>query len=284
MCSGIMYFLQESASSKECRSEWIEAKRGIYGDPDTADEMKIAFASVDQTKDGILDPEEWAEPLRLVLPNGRPPEKFEALDANGDGLVSLTEYQEPDLLVDAIETWQETDGDMREVLRTILLSDEFLSLRHYRSKVKTPLEVTISAARILDASFPMDQLLQTANDITLAGMELFDFSDPTGESEFAFDWMHTVGLLERLKFIHRGVFPASNGQRRFIWFPNRFSRRFDLSTAERTVDFFDLLIHGGAILQNQRELAIEAYTSASFFNRQRAAMAFIMSLPQFQKQ
>ena len=42
---------------------------------------------------------------------------------------------------------RETDGDLREVMRTILTSPEFLSADAYRAKVKTPFEFVVSAVR-----------------------------------------------------------------------------------------------------------------------------------------
>ena len=44
-----------------------------------------------------------------------------------------------------------TDGDIREVVRTIVTSNEFFSQRAYRSKVKSPFEVVVSAVRAMNA-------------------------------------------------------------------------------------------------------------------------------------
>ena len=96
--------------------------------------------------------------------------------------------------------------------------------------------------------------------------------------------MHTVGLLERLKYINRGVQPPRNADSRFDWDPDGLRQQYGLSTAERTVDFLNLMIHGGDILENQRELAIEAFSAAPFADRVSATAAFLLSLPQFQKQ
>src|ERR1700716_2641247 len=58
----------------------------------------------------------------------------------------------PDSLVDrAAARFRETDGDLREVMRTILASPEFLSPDAYRAKVKTPFEFVVSAVRALGA-------------------------------------------------------------------------------------------------------------------------------------
>ena len=53
-------------------------------------------------------------------------------------------------------------------------------------------------------------------------MELFEFADPTGESELAFDWMHTTGLLERLKYLNRAANPEKSQESRLAWSPEDF--------------------------------------------------------------
>ena len=54
----------------------------------------------------------------------------------------------PQALVDrAARRFRETDGDIREVVRTIVTSPEFFSAEAYRAKVKTPLEFVVCAVR-----------------------------------------------------------------------------------------------------------------------------------------
>src|SRR5207237_4041081 len=45
------------------------------------------------------------------------------------------------------KTFHDTDGDIREVLRTMYRSPEFWMPQAYRAKVKTPLELDVSAVR-----------------------------------------------------------------------------------------------------------------------------------------
>ena len=109
----------------------------------------------------------------------------------------------------AIAAWYFSGGNIREVLRAILFSDEFLSLKFYRAKVKDPFEAVVSTLRALDVQMNGQDLFGMVSDIEAAGMEQFQFADPTGESEMGFDWMHTVGLLERLKFINSLAHPVA---------------------------------------------------------------------------
>src|SRR5207244_5195973 len=54
----------------------------------------------------------------------------------------------PTALVDRMaDTFRKTDGDVREVLRTMFRSPEFWAPEAYRAKVKTPLEFVASALR-----------------------------------------------------------------------------------------------------------------------------------------
>jgi hypothetical protein len=119
-------------------------------------------------------------------------------------------------------------------------------------------------------------------------MSLLNFSDPTGESELGFDWMHTIGLLERLKLIYRATYPttgADGADARMTWSPADFVARWGLVSAERTVDYFTTLLLAGDILPGHRSLAIEQYEATRpGLDRVRAAASFLASLPPFQKQ
>ena len=246
-------------------------------------DLAALFNAVDRNSDGRLSESEWAEPTP-DLPNGRPPQIFEDLDSAGNGTVSRLEFREPDLLLAAIDAWRESEGDIGEVLRVILFSDEFLSLRFYRAKVKTPIELVASTVRALGASLTLPQLLDATETIENAGMVMVDFPDPTGESEMGFDWMHTVGLLNRLKFINDLANPLA-GDSAGTWDPNDFRLRWQLFTPERTVKFFTLLFFNGDIIENHRALSEGAFNSQRERNRRiSATAAFLLSLPQFQKQ
>ncbi len=247
------------------------------------DDLAELFDAADLNSNGGISRSEWAE-ATADLPNGRPPGLFEDLDTSGDGFVSRMEYREPDLLLAAIAAWRESEGDIRSVLRAILFSDEFLGPMFYRAKVKTPFELVASAVRALDADLTPSQMLNAARTVREAGMEMIDFPDPTGESELGFDWMHTVGLLERLKFINSLAHPVAASVAG-SWDPDGFRTRWDLSSARRTVDFFALLFLNGDILQGHRDLAESVFeTEPGSRGRVQATAAYVLSLPQFQKQ
>jgi len=247
-------------------------------------DLQEIFDSIDFDGDGRLDTDEWAEPTP-DLPNGRPPGVFEELDADSDDFITTVEYQEPDMLLSAIAAWQNSGGDIREVLETILFSEEFLSLKFYRAKIKDPFESVVSTLRAMDLEVSNQNLVGMVNDIETAGMEQFQFSDPTGESEMGFDWMHTVGLLERLKFVNRVANPPQPRESRGNWNPRDLITRWRLTNDERVTDYFSLLLFGGDVLEAQKELAKNRYEEGDNpENRMRYAVSYLLSLPPFQKQ
>ncbi len=105
----------------------------------------------------------------------------------------------PQSLVDRMaETFLRRDGNIREVLKTMLESPEFWSPDAYRAKVKTPLEFVVSALRASGAevadAMPMARQLQTM------GMPLFGSQPPTGYSMKADAWVNSSALLGRMNF------------------------------------------------------------------------------------
>lgn len=112
----------------------------------------------------------------------------------------------PASLIDRVAaTFIKTDGDIREVLRTIFFSPEFNSADAYRAKIKRPFELTISAIRTLGGETTGGPALQQW--ITRMGEPLYGFQTPNGYSDLAESWVNTGGLLERLNF---GLTLASN--------------------------------------------------------------------------
>jgi len=123
----------------------------------------------------------------------------------------------PAALVDrAAARFQATNGDIREVVRTILRSPEFFAADAYRAKVKTPFEFVVSAVRATasDVSSAV-ALVQTVRQL---GMPLYFCQPPTGYADKANAWVNTGALLERMNFAlalvsgrMRGVEPPAPG-------------------------------------------------------------------------
>ncbi len=105
----------------------------------------------------------------------------------------------PDSLVNRMaQTFQKSDGDIREVLRTMFNSPEFWSPEAYRAKVKTPLEFVASSLRATGADVQFaGPLVQQLNKM---GMPLYGAQPPTGYSMKAETWVNSAALLDRMNF------------------------------------------------------------------------------------
>jgi uncharacterized protein (DUF1800 family) len=102
-------------------------------------------------------------------------------------------------LVDhAAQVYLKTDGDIREVLRAIITSPEFFSQQAFRTKVKSPFEVVVSAMRALNAA--PDSTPRTAQVIAFLGQPIFGHQAPNGWPETGESWMNTGAILNRINF------------------------------------------------------------------------------------
>ena len=105
----------------------------------------------------------------------------------------------PGSLVDAMaKTFHQKNGDLREVMRTMLASKEFWSLGSYRAKVKSPLEMVASAIRATGADVTF--AFGLANKIGELGQPLYRKQEPTGYSNSSGEWINSAALLARMNF------------------------------------------------------------------------------------
>jgi uncharacterized protein (DUF1800 family) len=105
----------------------------------------------------------------------------------------------PPALVDRMaQTFLKKDGDIREVLTTMLHSPEFWAPDAYRAKVKTPLEFVVSAARASGAQ--IDDAMPLARQLQNMGMPLYGMQPPTGYSMKVDAWVNSAALLGRMNF------------------------------------------------------------------------------------
>jgi uncharacterized protein (DUF1800 family) len=105
----------------------------------------------------------------------------------------------PAVLVDRMaRTFMKTDGDLREVMRTMLTSKEFWSQGAYRAKVKAPFEMVVSAVRALDAR--VDDAFPLAQRIAQLGEPLYRKLEPTGYKSANAEWVNSAALLARMNF------------------------------------------------------------------------------------
>lgn len=111
----------------------------------------------------------------------------------------------------AAEVFTKTDGDIRQVVRTILTSPEFYSAKYYRNKIKSPLELAASAIRATGAS--TDGAAPLVQAIARMGEPLYQCQPPTGYSEESSRWLSSATLLERMNFALALMANRINGTR-----------------------------------------------------------------------
>jgi len=105
----------------------------------------------------------------------------------------------PDELIDRMAaTFTKTGGDLREVMRTMLNSDEFWAASNFRSKLKSPLEMVVSAVRAVNGD--VDNAQQMANLMNTLGEPLYLKIEPTGYTNRGADWLNSASLLARMNF------------------------------------------------------------------------------------
>jgi uncharacterized protein (DUF1800 family) len=167
----------------------------------------------------------------------------------------------PVSLVDRVAaTYTKTDGDVREMLKTIFFSNEFNSPEAYRAKVKRPFELVVSAIRTLGADTNGGP--GTHQWLQRMGEPLYGYQTPNGYSDAAESWVNTGGLLERMNF---ALALASNripGTRVNL---AKLSGNLGTSEADKTklMDQFLNTILGGDISKSTRDTLLKQLDQAT---------------------
>ena len=112
----------------------------------------------------------------------------------------------PQSLVNRVTgVYMKTGGDIRQMMRTILTSQEFFAHENHRAKIKSPFELATSSVRALGGQTSGSRPI--AQFIGKMGQPLYAYQAPTGYPDRAEQWVNTGALLERLNF---GLALASN--------------------------------------------------------------------------
>ena len=105
----------------------------------------------------------------------------------------------PESLVNKMAaTFKTTDGDLREVMRTLFHSPEFRDPANFRTKVKSPLELIASAIRAVNGEVEYSQTL--SDQLRQLGQPLYRKIEPTGYSNTSAEWLNSASLLGRMNF------------------------------------------------------------------------------------
>ncbi len=179
------------------------------------------------------------------------------------------------MIARAAERFRKTDGDLREVTRTIVTSPEFLGRDAYRAKTKTPFEYVVSAVRATGIDVPNAMPLSHA--VRDLGMPLYGARPPTGYADRAETWVNSGALLNRMNFAlaltDGGVRGGGDGRtrdnppgaRRRAWPPPEQAARSLIATAL-----------AGDISASTAATVAKATTAAQ-------ALALVLGSPEFQK-
>ncbi len=102
-------------------------------------------------------------------------------------------------LVDKMaKTFLEKEGDIKEVMITMVSAPEFWSKEALREKTKSPFELAISAIRSTNAQ--VDAPYQLYLWITKMGQKVYNYQAPTGFPDKGQYWINTGSLLNRMNF------------------------------------------------------------------------------------
>lgn len=108
----------------------------------------------------------------------------------------------PEVVVQAAtQTWLATNGDLREVMRTILMSNAFIDAQHFGTKTKRPLVYVASLARGLGLDVE-NHLAELADLLSAMGEPLFQVGPPTGYPDKSAFWSNAGPALARLNAAH----------------------------------------------------------------------------------
>lgn len=105
----------------------------------------------------------------------------------------------PQSLLDKMaQSFNVHNGDIPQVLLTMVSSKEFWSAGAVRQKIKSPFELAVSSVRELGAT--VQQPYQLYNWIGKMGQQLYYYQAPTGFPDKGSNWINTGSLLNRMNF------------------------------------------------------------------------------------
>ena len=105
----------------------------------------------------------------------------------------------PQSLLDKMaKTFREKNGDIKQVLITMVEAPEFWSADAVREKTKSPFELAIGAVRSLHGT--IEQPYQLYTWVTRMGEKKYYYQAPTGFPDKGAYWINTGSLLNRMNF------------------------------------------------------------------------------------
>ena len=189
-------------------------------------------------------------------------------------LFSELAYRDPDhATVDRlVEVWESSGHSVKEVVRAILVSDEFSSNRAYRAHVRSPIEFMVGAVRALEIETDWMNIEQTAQAMDQRLFEPPSVAGwPGGEV-----WLSSGTFFGRVNFLDSFLYPRGG---RAIPVPALMSQ----PTAEATVDeALRLLVDDNISADSRESLYAYARTLSNPQDRAAAVAYLVLASPEYQ--
>ena len=182
-----------------------------------------------------------------------------------------------------------SEGDIRQVVESILISPEFNASNQFHSKIKTPLEFVAGVVRNLEAITPY-----TERNLNRAlgnmGMSPFKNPVPTGWPETGESWMSSDQLMQRIQFVNQTVFQMMTSNVHVDLKTLFLTQGYE--TADEVVLFFLELALGNDYSTREREIALEVLNQGTPFDihadnaeeQLRRLASTVLSFPTYQLQ
>jgi hypothetical protein len=180
------------------------------------------------------------------------------------------------------------DNQIGIVLLAILSSPEFNDPAYFRAKVKNPLELSAGLVRNFAAVTDAEDL---PSDMRNMGMRLFEYPVPTGFPEVGEEWISSVSLLERMKFVDQVAFNEIGAGRTYLE-PRAYALANGATSAEAITALFFDLAHAGEFTALEWDTAIGVLTEGGTVTfdidapdadlKLRSMLGIILSYPGYQ--
>jgi uncharacterized protein (DUF1800 family) len=167
-----------------------------------------------------------------------------------------------------------TDGDLREVVRTILGSQAFRDPRHFRGKIKDPFRAMVSVARATGISDDDDYAHVMSLEAMRMGQELYGAPAPDGWPDDSSAWLGEGNFLRRFNL----AFSAGSG----VW-SFRGPAPVGTTDPERMARALgDRLLLGGLGSRTHAEL-VRFLGQLDEYQRLKEGTALVLSGPEFSR-
>jgi uncharacterized protein (DUF1800 family) len=161
-----------------------------------------------------------------------------------------------------INSYTSSGGSIRATVRAIFLSPAFYSEQAYRAKVKSPVEYLAGISRALELE---TNALNFQSSAQRMGQTLFNPPSVAGWAGGA-QWFNTTTWLERVNQVNRILTIRRDDNTQPVDL-HGFMQRFDLSTPEKTVDYFLTLLVDSQVRPERRQILLDYVKEGNLWPR-----------------